>query len=741
MFGLRAYTAVAALLSALVAIGNIQAHEGHAPLPTKGVQVDVEKGLATLSAEAREALGVASAEVVEGSVSGQVLAYGRVTAPWQQHHFITTTVAGRISNLFAKPGEQVKRGRVLADVQSPALDTLQTEFLTALNNLTLSNATLVRTTGLAEAEVVAGRDLTEALSINRQNQYALDIARSKLKSIGFTDTQLASLQGDGQTVRSLPIISPIDGVIIHSDLMVGKVVKPTQHLFEVINLSEVDLLIDVLEADLHKVKEGQVVEFTSTAYPDVKLSGHVTIKEAFMDDKTHVGRIWVRLKNDATSAQLLPGMYGQAQIIVSGTDKKPLVAEESLLSNGTDWYVLVEAASTSRASEYVKRNVHVGRRGGGVAEIIAGEVYPGDQVVTTGAHVLSNFFVQGVLRLSPEAALNMGLRIEAAELHPVSEVVEVDGAVDLPPENRAAASSQLAGTIHRILVDRGQTVRAGDVVAEISSVEFQETQLQLLMAHFEATLLEDTLKRYRTLDKNQVIARSQLQETETSYNSAVFRRDSARRTLSTMGLSEPQLQSLLQDQQLIGLLPVRAPIDGAIVGFEKALGQAIDAEEPIFEIHNLSTVWVRAYLSERDLPRISIGTPARVRFLATPDFLGSGSVVRSSAIFGSSDRTLSVWVELTNPGTTEVYHNMLATISFEVREGTPSISLPLDAIVSQGTRSYIFVQEGDGAFVRRGITLGKQDDLRVEVKSGLKLGEKVAVKGAAKLQTAYASIR
>ncbi|MBA3485023.1 MAG: efflux RND transporter periplasmic adaptor subunit [Pirellulales bacterium] len=389
----------------------------------------------------------------------------------------------------------------------------------------------------------------------------------------------------------------------------------------------------------------------------------------------------------------------------------------------------------------MKRNVHVGRRSNGVAEVIAGEVYPGDQVVTTGAHVLSNFFVQGVLRLSPEAALNMGLQVEAAELHPVSDVVEVDGAVDLPPEKRAAASSQLAGTIRRILVDRGQAVHGGDVIAEIASVEFQQTQLELLRAHFEATLLQDTLKRYRTLDKNQVIARSQLQETETRYNSAIFRRDSARRTLLTMGLSESQLQSLLQDQELIELLPVRAPIDGAIVGFEKALGQAIEAEEPIFEIHDISTVWVRAYLSERDLPQVPLGTPARVRFLATPDFLGQGSVVRSSAVLGMTDRTLSVWVELTNPAGAEVYHNMLARISFEVGEGTPTLSLPLDAIVSQGTRSYIFVQGDDGSFVRRAITVGRQDDLRVEVKSGLKSGEKVAVQGAAKLQTAYASIR
>src|SRR5690606_18944717 len=76
------------------------AHEGHASLPTKGVQVDVDKGLATLSDEARMALGVETADVVEGQVAERVMAYARVTVPWQQHHFITSTVSGRIATLL-----------------------------------------------------------------------------------------------------------------------------------------------------------------------------------------------------------------------------------------------------------------------------------------------------------------------------------------------------------------------------------------------------------------------------------------------------------------------------------------------------------------------------------------------------------------------------------------------------------------------------------------------------------------
>lgn len=716
------------------------AHEGHAPLPTKGVQIDVEKGLATLSAGAREALGVTTAEVVEGVVPERVMAYARVAVPWQRHHFVTSTVAGRIANLHAKPGQEVTRGQLLAEVQSPALDVLQMEFLAAVNNFALSSATLERTTGLAQAEVVAGRDLTEAISINRQNQYALEIARNKLRSIGFSAEQLEALSSRGETVRALPIVSPNDGVIIHSDLMVGKVVRPTEHLFEVINLAEVDLLVDVLEADLHRVQPSQSVEFVSTSYPEKVFRGTVSIKEPYIEDRTHVGRIWVRLKNDDAQAKLLPGMYGQAQLIVSDDAEHPLIPEVSLLTNGTEQYVLVEAAATSRASEFIKRDVHVGRRGEGRAEILAGEVYPGDQVVTTGAHVLSNFFVQGVLRLSPEAALNMGLKVASAELRPIDDVIEVDGSVDLPPEKRAAASSQLAGTIQSILIDRGQAIAAGDLIAQVASVEFQETQLQLLKAHFEANLLSDQLSRYRKLETNQIVPQSQRQQAEAGYNDAMYRREAAKRTLLTVGLTEEQLQSLIQDQHLIDYLPVRAPISGVVVGFEKALGQAIDAEEPLFEIHDLSNVWVRAHLSERDLANIELGTPARVRLLAQPQFVGEGHVVRSSGIVGLDDRTLSVWVELDNKPA-EAFHNMLTRISFPRAQSGPVVALPLEALVRQGTQNYVFIEQPGGIFVRRHVTLGRRDDSFVEIKSGISADDRVAVQGADKLQTAYASIR
>jgi len=84
-----------------------RAHEGHAPLPTRGAEVDLQTGRIILSAQAREALDVQTSEVDLRRAEKRVPAYARLSAPWDQHAFVTTRVSGRIS---AAAGRGPKKG-------------------------------------------------------------------------------------------------------------------------------------------------------------------------------------------------------------------------------------------------------------------------------------------------------------------------------------------------------------------------------------------------------------------------------------------------------------------------------------------------------------------------------------------------------------------------------------------------------------------------------------------------------
>jgi cobalt-zinc-cadmium efflux system membrane fusion protein len=774
-FSWPGWLAFGALLT--VAVTWLWAHEGHAPLPTKGVDTSqLAEGKLTISSEARALLNVQTEKVDFRPFSEKVLAYADVVAPWQRHAYVTTRLPGKIVKLYARPGQAVSAGEPLADVTSLQLEDLQNELLNAQNDAKLSERIVRQQQALLKEGVTSDKDFREAHTKHQQHVNALAIGRFKWQSLGLPAKHLEELLSAGQSAAlpSLSLLSPISGIVIHADLTVGKIVEPTEHLFEIVDVSKVSIKLGVLEKDLHRIEPGQTVEITLAAYPKEIFSTTVQSKGFYLDPQSQLGTAWAELTNlQGKAARVLPGMHGQAQIVVSSQENALSVPMTALGTDGAERFVLVQNALTAKGSEFQKRNIVAGLRSGGFIQVLRGEVYRGDEVVTVGSHELFPFFEQGVLRLSREGEKNIDLRVEPVQPQVVEDTIEINGMVEMPPNHRAFASSQLAGTIQKIRVDRGQVVRAGDILAEVASLELQKLQLDLLRAHLQIGLVEETLKLLRRVD--QLLAQRQVWETESLYNEVKNRRDSLQRKLELVGLSPEQIHAVVIERRLVEAIPIRAPVDGVVVHFDKVLGQIVKAQEPVFEIHDLSHAWIQGFLSENDMAKVRFNQKARVRLVADPHFVGEAVVRRSGQVFGVDTRSLSVWVDLTpsqalariaslwaqpqaNPAarletavsiatelkthsSTIMQHNMLARITLVVDRPSPTLALPLRAVVREGSRTYVFVRKPDGLFERRAVELGRADDRHVEITRGLQSGEMVAVQGAMPLATAYASLR
>ena len=719
------------------------AHEGHAALPTKGSQVDLANGTVILSPEAHKNLGVETAEATLRQPEEKVLAYASLVVPWSRHAMASSRVGGRIAALNVKPGQEVKAGQVLAEIESLELESLQAEFTNARNDAQLSAKLLKQAEALGAERVVARRDLYESRTKHHENTDAETIARNKLLTAGLNNEDVDLLASDSPRIlASFPIRSPIGGTVIHADLAAGKVIEPSEHLFEIVNLSKIWVKIGVLERDINRIEVGQKVRLKLTAYPSKVIESIVQVKVPYLDPETHLGSVWADLENPAGQEPIfLPGLHGQAEIIISPPQKMLAVPATALFGDRAERYVLVEEAASARSFEYRKQDVAVSLLTSEFAYLSPGNVFAGDRIVTTGGHELTAYFFPGTLRLGPEAAKNIGLRVEAAKLRSVERIIELDGNVDLPPESRATVSTQLPGVLRRIVAERGQAVQVGEVLAEITGLEIQNLQLQFLKAHLRSELLQALLTSRRQLNAERNLAAQQLWQTESQYNAAVNERETARRKLQAIGLSDEDVKTILLEKRVLDSVPVRAPISGTLVRFDKTLGQSLAAQEPLFEIDDLSTVWVEAYLPEREAPHVRIGQRARVRLVAQPDTIFEGTVVRSSRILGAESRTLSAWIELKSASGGQIQRNMLANIALPTRQATPSLAVPLAAIVQESIRSYVFVQHKDGRFERRLVRTGLADDRFVQVISGLKPGEMTAVHGAADLQTSYASVR
>jgi RND family efflux transporter MFP subunit len=746
-------TALLALGLLLSAAAWVWAHEGHEPLPTRGVQVVKDTGGQAvgivLSREARGALDVRTAAVEQRPVEDALLAYVQLTAPWQRHAYAAARLPGRIVRLHVRPGQRVAAGQLLAEVDSLELHNLQLEIVNAAVEARLACRVYADLETSGRKGAVPEQRLLDARVRQQQSINALDVARAKWTSLGLPaadfeervqDPAHGPLSSDGHRVRLLPVVSPIAGVIIHADLAVGKVVEPAEHLFEIVDLSTVWARIGVLEKDLHRVTVGQPVELRLAAYPGETFRSRVQATGLDLDPRTHLGTVWADLANpDGQEPRLMPGMHGQARLLLPEAARVLRAPAEAVVAAGAERYLLVEDAATARGSQYRKQNVVVGRQTPAAVEIHSDAIVPGDRVVTQGSHELAGFFVPGVLRPSPEAARGIGLRVASARPQVVEEVLEVEGTVEVPPDRRTFVSAQLSGNLAKIHAERGQAVRAGDVLAEVASLELQNLQLDLLRAHLDAELLDQSLRRFRAAPDS--FPSRQLLETEGQYQAAINRLASGRQKLAAVGLTPAQIDRLVTDRQLVEALPLRAPRDGVLVNFDKFLGQMVKAEEPVFEVQDATRPWVRAYLSPREVGRVRLGQSARVYLVAEPDFVGEGTVVRNAGVVEATDQTLSVWIELARQPGPPLRHNLLARVVLTGRRPEPTLAVPRAAVVRDGSRSYVFVRQADGTFTRCQVEMGRADDRFVSIVGGLRPDESVAVQGAAELQTAHAAVR
>ena len=724
------------LMIVCVMSGIAFGHEGHQPLPTKGVRVDLAKGRITLSKAARDLIDVRTVEVEQREGTERLRAYATLVAPWTKYGVVTSRLSGRVVTLPVRPGDVVEAGQVLAELDSLDLHTLRLDYQKARNDIDLSGKILEGLEPAAKSGAVSGQRLLEAQLTHQQNLNTLRVLQSKAAALNLDEEQLAAEQE--QPLR-LPLQSLVRGVVVHSDLAVGKFVEPTEHLMDVVDLSTVWVKIGVLERDWHRVATGQSVRLTVSGLPGRVFETKVDKLGAMLDPLTHQSLAWAEVRNAENAATFRPGMNGQAELAWMSRKSVLSVPAEAVQSDGAERYVLVEESQLKEGSEYQKVGVVVGRQSSGRVEILAGKLLPGDRVVTRGGHPLSSLFFLGVLRIGPETARTIGLKVEPVSEQVVERIQSFDGGLDIPPNHRTMASSQLGGKLVNLRVDRGQSVRAGDVLAEIASLELRDIQLDLLRAHLDGAMWRDTLARRRTA--GDAVPRRTILETEGQVKTFDTQTAGLRQKLLMLGITTPQIDEVLKTGRVIDALPVRAPIDGAVVDFDRMLGQVVRADESLFEIHDISQIRVQAFVGERDSALVQLGQKARIRLVAYPDLAAEGTVTRIGPVVGVDSRTQAAWIEFTSPPSVPLQHNMAARVTLTTDRPAPTLAVPLSAIVRDGLRNFVFVQKSDGTFERRRIEVGRADDRLVEVKSGLQRGEAVAIGGVTQIQTAYAAVR
>jgi RND family efflux transporter MFP subunit len=652
-----------------------RAHDEHEALPSKGASV--YKNLVLITPQAEKAIGLEKAKVTLEDWREEVVVNATVDVPCTRHAYAASLISGKVDELLVRPGDDVQPGQVLARVRSLELETFQSQLLQVSAEHDLAARTLDQRESLAHGGALPQRDLFMARANHREKVAELALLMAKLRAIGFSPDMLTELIVTKEPIRSLPVVSPIEGSVSLADVRIGQTVDPTDHIFHLVDRSGLVLVGEVLESDVWQVREGMPVEVLLASFPEQPLKAkleHVCLK---LNDQRRTLEVRAEMPNEG--GRVRPGMFGRMHIEVSRTPEAVVCPAEALIRHGDRHYVLREQGRNH--GKYALTRVVTGSRDDGRVEIVEG-LFPGQRVITTGTLELASL-LNDAFAVADEQAESLTYSRPAATQVSASNAAEtqskpiiVPGKIEAETGRKQFAASTVTGRLASILVERGTRVRRGDVLAEIDSLQLRNLQLDLLGAKVRLELARQSLKRLRELNEDRLINRQSIWELESNERSLETKVAAISGQLGMLGLEPREIDDLKKidlgqadvHEQLTTLLPVRAPADGWVVDFELGLGEVVQPLQRLFELQNLSKVWVQAYVREGDIARVRIGQPVTVTVAGDPTFRAQGRVTRTSPLVSATDRVLSVWAELDNSDL-RLREGMLATVAIEAEAG------------------------------------------------------------------------
>ncbi|CAG9186300.1 efflux RND transporter periplasmic adaptor subunit [Cupriavidus pampae] len=309
---------------------------------------------------------------------------GRVDFDEQRVSRIGASVTGRVTDLYAILGQEVKAGQVLARLHSSELGAIQMSFLKAEAQSDLQSRNAERARQLFAADVIGRGELQR-----RESEFAIATAemrayRDQLRVLGMSPAAIATLAKSGSIDSYSPVYSSISGTVVERNVAQGQVVQPADALYTVADLSRVWVVAEVPEQQAAQVAEGQSVniEVPSLGGGNGSITGKLIYVGRTVNPQTRT--VLVRTELDNRDGRLKPAMLA-SMLIASKAVEQLVVPESAVVRDGNDECVYVEMPN----HQYRLTKVKLGAESDGM-RVVLGGVKPGDRVVVEGAFHLDN---------------------------------------------------------------------------------------------------------------------------------------------------------------------------------------------------------------------------------------------------------------------------------------------------------------------------------------------------------------
>jgi len=284
------------------------------------------------------------------------------------------------------------------------------------------------------------------------------------------------------------------------------------------------------------------------------------------------------------------------------------------------------------------------------------------------------------------------------------------GRVTFDERRLAQVTSYTAGRIEQLFVNfTGDTVVRGRPVAAIYSPDLFATQQEYLLA----------------LRNRERMQRSEFAQARGAADELV---DSTRRRLMLFGMTTSQVERLEAEGRAFYITTIVSPVSGIVTRKEVVPQQYVEQGQALFEIADLSVVWIEADVYEKDLASIQLGQQVSI---SSPGFPGvdlPAAVSFIQPVLAGESRSGRVRIELPNRGL-RLKPDMYVTVKFFAVSGTTILSVPRTAVVDRGLEQFVWVEVSPGSYVPRKVRTGRRTGDRIEIVAGLEPGAMIVVEG------------
>jgi len=336
-----------------------------------------------------------------------------------------------------------------------------------------------------------------------------------------------------------------------------------------------------------------------------------------------------------------------------------------------------------------------------------------------------------IVKLKDTAIKDFGIEIAQAQGGTIGTHTTLPAEITLNADAVAHIVPRLGGVVRSVSKNLGDKVRAGEVLAVIYSRELSDYKAGYLGAKEKLTLAQTMFEREKTLWEKKITAEQEYLNAKRDLADAQIEMRSAEQKLHALGFSQEYLETLPnQPDESFIVYEVITPIAGTIIEKHITLGEVLKDDSEPFVVANLSNVWVKVNVHQKDLPTVRCGQKAVIK---TEHNQGEGVVSYVSSVLEENTRTALARIVLPNedgmwrPGT-------FATASIYVDQVDCKIVVTKEAIVTMEGKPFVFIVKEDG-FAPQEVQLGKINGEFAEIVSGLEPGQKYAAKGAFTLKS------